>query len=136
MLSDATVNVLMPGEPFQELYPLCTTQNGQTTCIPCPPGKNCAIGAQVSGQVLIGLGCWCGDPFVDANNNGIPSACGDSRRLQESNLYVVRITDSPFSMAAGEEIIEPASTCTGFLVFCWIQAIVSFLISLLTFGLL
>ena len=129
MISDATVNVLMPGEPFQELYP-CDGVN----CV-CPAGETCALDALISGQVLVGLGCWC-EPFTDTNGNGIPDACEDDsrRHLQENQLYVVPITEEPFAVAVATE--EEDTICTGFFLFCWIKAFLAWLISLLTFGLL
>ena len=102
----------------------------------CPNNQKCAIDAQVSGRVLIGLGCWCNDGAKDGA--GVPLACtaipSTRRHLQENQLYVVQITEEPFPLAAAEEETEPV--CTGFFLFCWIQSFLNWLISVLSFGLL
>jgi hypothetical protein len=136
MLADATVNVAMPGEPFQELYPQTCTGTGSTRVCTCnaPSGQKCTIDAQISGRVLIGLGCWCVDPFADVDNNGIPDACEVRRRLQENQLYVVEITEELFPLAVADE--EEETGCTSFFLFCWIGAFLEWLLSVLTFGLL
>jgi len=80
---DATALVLLPGEEFQELNALECDENGEGCSCPEQP---CSAIARITGEVLLGMGCYCDDDFVereDCKYSDETILSGGRRHLQD-----------------------------------------------------
>ena len=126
--TDATIQFLVPGEEFQELNPV----NAEGGCNNPP----CKAAARVKGKVLLGLGCYCKVPkaAVDINCAYTVAPLSNRRHLQAGDVATATV-EFIAPMEVTMAVVEKAG-CTGFFLFCWFEAFVAFLLSILTFGLL
>lgn len=131
VFTDATVQILVPGEIVQELNPV----NFKGLCDDPP----CQVAARVAGTVLLGLGCYCNDPYISAGLNPSckPNPARYLRGLEDVEDEVVPMDfEAPVEFTLAAAVEEPVAGCTGFFLFCWIEAILGWLIGFLTLGLL